>query len=124
MVQIFEEFKEFIVTTVISFIAGGIAYFQGKRAKEAETKQAEGAALETIQLVYDKFVSDTKARLDEQHLEIQQMKEERAREKEQRGEEREGQKKEVASLREKIKGLMEHVAQLQIDLDDCRKSNG
>jgi hypothetical protein len=115
MQQLFDEFKEYIITGVISLITGLIAYFQGKRTKEAETKQAEGAALETIQLVYDKFVSDTKARLDEQHLEITQMKEERVKEKEERT-------KEVKSLREKIKTLVDHVSQLQIDLDDCRKN--
>ncbi len=115
MQQLLEEFKEYIITGVISLITGAIAYFQGKRTKEAETKQAEGTALETIQLVYDKFAQDTKYRLDEQHAEITLMKEERVKEKEERS-------KEVISLREKIKGLMEHVAQLQIDLDDCRKN--
>jgi hypothetical protein len=122
MVQIFEEFKDYIITGIISIITGSWAYFQGKRTKEAETKQAEGSALETIQLVYDKFAQDTKARLDEQHYEILKMKEDRAAEKQEVLKEKDARDQEVKILKDKIKSLIEHVAQLQLDLEDCRKS--
>ena len=115
LLELLEQFKDTIITAIISIATGTFAYFQGKRTKEAETKQAEGAALETIQSVYDKFASDTKSRLDEQHAEIIQMKEERIKEKEERA-------SETKSLRDKIKSLMDRVAQLQLDLDDCRKN--
>lgn len=97
MLELLEEFKEYLITGLISLITGIIAYFTGKRMTEAETKKAEGSALETIQAVYDKFTADTKAKVDELS-------------------------EEITRLTLKVKGLSLDVNTLEKDLEDCRQN--
>ncbi len=96
MLTLFEEFKEYIVTGFISLITGIIAYVTGRRRTEADTKQAEGSALETIQAVYDKFAADTKVKIDELNSEI-------------------------SNLTGRVKVLSTDVQNLEVELEDCKK---
>ena len=98
MIQIFEEFKDYIATGIISIVTGLFSFFAGKRMSDAEVQKAEGSALETIQSVYDKFAADTRGKITELSSEIK-------------------------ILTDKVKDLSGHVIDLEKDLEDCRKLN-
>ena len=56
------------------FGSGGfVALYIAIKTRKSEVKKAEASALETIQAVYDKFVSDTEKKFDELKKEIERL---------------------------------------------------
>lgn len=65
MTQLFDEFKEYIITGVISFITGVIAYIQGKRKSTAETEIVETDVVKSIRELYAGLVEDMKSTIQD-----------------------------------------------------------
>lgn len=94
-----ELLREYFLEILGAIAAAGAtfwAYVTGRKRAEAETEQIKSGALQGIQSVYDKFVTDTKSKIEELITEIE-------------------------SLTHEVKDLRITVGTLEKDLDDCRK---
>ena len=75
MIQLLEEFKEYIITCLISFVTGVVAYFQGKRKSTAETEVTETDVIKSIRELYTNLVEDMASIVEESRQLKEQMKE-------------------------------------------------
>lgn len=99
MVQIFEEFKEYIITGIISLVTGIAGWWAAKRKTTAETEVVETDVIKSIRELYGNLVEDMKSTIDElRHT-----------------------REQVESLSNEVVTLRRHVNNLEKDLDDCRK---
>jgi len=99
MVQILEEFKEYIITGVISAITALFAYFMGQRKSKAETEVVETDVVKNIRELYGNLVSDLKDVV----IELRETK------------------KQVVALSTEV-NILRHTAQeLEKELEACRK---
>lgn len=99
MVQIFEEFKEYIVNGTIALIGGIIGYFANKRKDTAEVEVTETDVIKSIRELYTGLVDDMKTTVEE-------LKDT---------------KKQLHDLSAEIDTLRDNVSVLEKDLEDCRK---
>ena len=67
-IQILEEFKELVITSVISLITGIIAFFAGKRKSTADIEITETDVIKSIRELYTGLVEDMKLTVDELKL--------------------------------------------------------
>jgi len=98
MVQIFEEFKEYIITGLISLLTGVAGWWAGKRKTTAETEVVETDVIKSIRELYGGLVEDVKATIEE----LRQAK------------------TQIGLLSKEIDKLRNTVYVLEQDLDDCR----
>ncbi len=98
MVQIFEEFKEYIITGVISLLTAIAGWWAGKRKTTAETEVVETDVIKSIRELYGGLVEDVKATIEE----LRQAK------------------TQIGLLSKEIDKLRNTVYVLEQDLDDCR----
>ena len=67
------------VTEILNYLFGSttlVSIYIAYKSRKSEIKKAEASALETIQGVYDKFVSDTDKKFEGMRTEIKIVKEE------------------------------------------------
>ena len=100
MFQILEEFKELVITSVISLITGIIAFFAGKRKSTADVEITETDVIKSIRELYTGLVEDMKLTVDELKLT----------------------KTKVLELSSEIDSLRTNVGSLEKELEDCRKN--
>lgn len=100
MFQILKEFKELVITSVISLITGIIAFFAGKRKNTADIEITETDVIKSIRELYTGLVEDMKLTVDELKLT----------------------KTKVLELSSEIDSLRTKVGSLEKDLEDCRKN--
>ena len=98
MVQIFEEFKEYIITGVISLLTAIAGWWAGKRKTTAETEVVETDVIKSIRELYGGLVEDVKATIEE----LRQAK------------------TQIGLLSKEIDKLRNTVYVLEQDLEDCR----
>lgn len=98
MVQIFEEFKEYIITGLISLLTAVAGWWAGKRKTTAETEVVETDVIKSIRELYGGLVEDVKATIEE----LRQAK------------------TQIGLLSKEIDKLRNTVYVLEQDLDDCR----
>jgi len=98
MVQIFEEFKEYIITGLISLLTAVAGWWAGKRKTTAETEVVETDVIKSIRELYGGLVEDVKATIEE----LRQAK------------------TQIGLLSKEIDKLRNKVCVLEQDLDDCR----
>ena len=98
MVQIFEEFKEYIVNGIVALVGAVGGYFLNKRKDTAEVEVTETDVIKSIRELYTNLVDDMKSTIQDlknakEHLELLS--------------------KETTTLRNNL-------AKLEKDLQDCR----
>ena len=98
MVQIFEEFKEYIITGLISLLTAVAGWWAGKRKTTAETEVVETDVIKSIRELYGGLVEDVKATIEE----LRQAK------------------TQIGLLSKEIDKLRNTVYVLEQDLEDCR----
>lgn len=98
MVQIFEEFKEYIITGLISLLTAIAGWWAGNRKSTAETEVVETDVIKSIRELYGGLVEDVKATIEE----LRQAK------------------TQIGLLSKEIDKLRNTVYVLEQDLDDCR----
>ena len=98
MVQIFEEFKEYIITGLISLLTAVAGWWAGKRKTTAETEVVETDVIKSIRELYGGLVEDVKSTIEE----LRQAK------------------TQIGLLSKEIDKLRNTVYVLEQDLDDCR----
>ena len=99
MVQIFEEFKEYIITGLISLLTAIAGWWAGNRKSTAETEVVETDVIKSIRELYTGLVEDMKTTVEE-------LKDT---------------KKQLHDLSAEIDTLRDNVSVLEKDLEDCRK---
>lgn len=98
MVQIFEEFKEYIITGLISLLTAVAGWWAGNRKSTAETEVVETDVIKSIRELYGGLVEDVKATIEE----LRQAK------------------TQIGLLSKEIDKLRNTVYVLEQDLEDCR----
>ena len=101
MVQLFEEFKEYIITGFIGLLGTLAGWWAGKRKTTAETEVVETDVIKSIRELYGGLVEDIKTTIED----LKQAKEK------------------ISLLSAEIDGLRDTVHKLENDLEDCRKLN-
>ena len=99
MVQIFEEFKEYIVNGIVALVGAVGGYFLNKRKDTAEVEVTETDVIKSIRELYTGLVEDMKTTVEELKAT----------------------KKQLHDLSAEIDTLRDNVSVLEKDLEDCRK---
>lgn len=107
MLQVLDEFKEVIITGILSFLSAIVAFFAGKRKQVAETRQAEADVVRSIQDLYGGLVENIKLTAEESKHIREELAETR---------------KNMGALYEEVSILRNHIRMLEKELDDCRNS--
>lgn len=120
MWALLEEFKEFLITAVISGITAAFAYFMGKRKSTAETEVVETDVVRNIRELYGNLVSDLKDMV----LELRENKKQLAaltlETDELRKTSRESELN-VKGLSAEVDVLRKTSRSLEVELENCRK---
>jgi len=98
MVQIFEEFKEYIINGIVALVGAVGGYFLNKRKDTAEVEVTETDVIKSIRELYTGLVDDMKTTVED--LKVT--------------------RKQVQELSTEIELLRDNVSGLEKDLDDCR----
>lgn len=98
MVQIFEEFKEYIINGIVALVGAVGGYFLNKRKDTAEVEVTETDVIKSIRELYTGLVDDMKTTVEDLKAT----------------------RKQVQELSTEIELLRDNVSGLEKDLDDCR----
>lgn len=106
MYQLFDEFKEVIITAIISGASAVFAFFAGKKRQVAETRQVEADVVRSIQELYGGLVEDLKLTSEESRRTREELIDTR---------------KNMVALDNEVSQLRKDIASMESELEECRK---